>query len=254
MTATFTPAIRDGLRDRLVAAAREDKRITGVALTGSAALGKEDRWSDIDLAFGIAEAQHEQVIEDWTLRMYRDCEAVHHMDMVVGTTIYRVFLLANTLQVDLAFWRSKEFGALGPSFKLLSGTASHRDLPPSPDASGLIGLAWLYALHARSSIERGRPWQAEYMISGMRDHVIALACLRHGVAAHQGRGVDLLPAEVTSGLTAALVRSLDQPELRRAFGVVVTLLLSEAQHVDPELAGRLSGTLHALAGLDGKRA
>ena len=34
--------------------------------------------------------------------------------------------------------------------------------------------------------------QAEYMISGMRDHVLALACLRHGVPAVQGRGEALL--------------------------------------------------------------
>jgi hypothetical protein len=26
-------------------------------------------------------------------------------------------------------------------------------------------MGWLYALHARSSIARGRVWQAEYMIS-----------------------------------------------------------------------------------------
>jgi hypothetical protein len=30
------------------------------------------------------------------------------------------------------------------------------------------------------------------MISGMRDHVLALACLRHGVPAVQGRGEALL--------------------------------------------------------------
>jgi hypothetical protein len=48
-----------------------------------------------------------------------------------------------------------------------------------PSPSELIGMGWLYALHARSSIARGRVWQAEYMISGMRDQVLALACLRH---------------------------------------------------------------------------
>ena len=44
-------AERNGLRAALISAARTDRRITGVALTGSASVGGEDRWSDIDLAF-----------------------------------------------------------------------------------------------------------------------------------------------------------------------------------------------------------
>ena len=35
------------------------------------------------------------------------------------------------------------------------------------------------------------------MISGVRDQVLALACLRHGEAAVQGRGIDRLPPGVT---------------------------------------------------------
>ena len=51
----FTPEYRHQLREELIAAAGKDNRITGVAITGSAALGNEDAWSDVDLAFGIAE-------------------------------------------------------------------------------------------------------------------------------------------------------------------------------------------------------
>jgi hypothetical protein len=39
-------------------------------------------------------------------------------------TLYRVLLLDNTLQVDLAFWPATEFGAIAPTFRLLFGRAN----------------------------------------------------------------------------------------------------------------------------------
>lgn len=178
--------------------------------------------------------------------MYGEHSAVHHMDLTWGATIFRVFLLASTLQVDIAFWPAAEFGATAPTFRLLFGTANERPLSPAPDAAGLIDMGWLYALHARSSIARGRVWQAEYMVSGMRDHVFALACLRHGVSAVQGRGMDSLPVETTAALTGALVRSLDSAELGRAFRVISKALLAEIGPVDADLASRLAGPLREL--------
>ena len=108
-------------------------------------------------------------------------------------------------------------------------------------------MAWLYALHARSSLARGRVWQAEYMISGVRDHVLALACVRHGVPAVQGRGMDQLPAEVLAGFAAGVVRSVEAGELKRAFLAVTESLIAEVGLVDGGLAGRLSGVLRELA-------
>lgn len=66
--AMFTPEGRERLRAALVSAADADERITGAALTGSAALGAEDRWSDIDLAFGVA-AETGQVDADLADRL-----------------------------------------------------------------------------------------------------------------------------------------------------------------------------------------
>lgn len=179
--------------------------------------------------------------------MYREHAAVHHVDVTRGVTIYRVFLLASTLQVDLAFWPSAEFGAIAPTFRLLFGTAHQRPPAPAPQAAELIGMGWLYALHARSSMARGRVWQAEYMISGVRDHVLALACLRHQLPAVQGRGMDCLPPEITTALTRTLVCSLDIAELRRAFGLTSEALLVEIEHVDTELASRLASPIRELA-------
>lgn len=244
----FTSEDRGRLRDALISAARADERITGAALTGSAALGAEDRWSDIDLALGLAAgAEPSKVIADWTGLMYQEHGAIHHLDIVPRATVSRVFLLASTLQVDLAFSPATEFGAIAPTFRLIFGTPVPQPPSAEPPAAQLIGLGWLYALHARSSIARGRAWQAEYMISGIRDHVLALACLRHGEPSVQGRGMDNLPPDATASVTGALVRSLDISELARAFRVATEALLAEAGRADASLAGRLAGTLRELA-------
>jgi hypothetical protein len=244
----YTASDRESLRDTLLTAARGDGRVTGAALTGSAAAASEDEWSDVDLAFGIAEGSLDAALADWTDRMYQQHGALHHVDVVAGATIYRVFLLRNTLQVDLAFSPASEFGATHEgTFRLLFGDATERPLTSPPTNAHLIGFGWLYALHARSCLRRQRLWQAEYMISGVRDHVLALACLRHGLPAVQGRGIDRLPAGVTGPLVGALVASLDVDELWRAFGVATEGLRVEIRESDPDLARRLQPALRELA-------
>jgi len=243
----YTVAERSSLRDALVAAARADARIAGAALTGSAAVDTEDEWSDIDLFVGLApDADQDAVLADWTARMYEAYGAAHHTDVWSRGTVYRVFLLPSTLQVDIAFAPSGEFGALGPSFKLLFGSAVEQPARRVPEPLDLVGKGWLYALHARSSIARGKVWQAEYMISGVRDHVLMLACLRTGVPHSQGRGLHLLPEATTAAMEATLVRSLEPAELLRAFRASVDVLLREISEVDAELAVRLAAPLREL--------
>jgi hypothetical protein len=245
----FSPEAREQLRNALVAAAQSDPRIIGAAVTGSAAVGREDQWSDIDFALSVAPgADRATVVADWSARMYGADHAVDHVDVTRGEALFRVFLLASTLQVDIAFWPAAEFGAFAPTFRLLFGTAHERPPAPAPLARDLIGFAWLHALHARSSIARHRAWQAEYMVSVVRDHVLALMCLRHGVPAMRGRGMDDLPSDATAGITGSLVRSLDGAELSRAFRVVSEALLVEIEWVDPQRANRLAGPLRELVG------
>jgi hypothetical protein len=43
----FSITERDRLRALLISSARTDERITGIALTGSASIGAEDRWSGV---------------------------------------------------------------------------------------------------------------------------------------------------------------------------------------------------------------
>jgi len=243
----FTAQKREQIREELVAAAKADSRIGGAAHLGSAALGQLDRWSDIDLALCLApHADLTQVLVDWTARLYRDHAAVANYDVRRGDILYRVFLLNNTLQVDLSFWPTNEFRAVGPKFSLIFGAAAEPMSPPVPDSGDLIGMAWLYALHVRSSIARSRFLQAEYMLSGMRDNVLALMCKRHGVAAVQGRGLDDLPEEQKSRAAECLARSLEPAELKRAFRLTMAALLEEVQCADSALGTRLQTTLNSI--------
>jgi hypothetical protein len=243
----FTPEERECLRSELLEHAAQDQRISGAAITGSGAASREDRWSDIDLAFGVRDAgELPNVLSDWTVHMYDRHGALHHLDVNSGAWIYRVFLFPSTLQVDLAFVPAAEFRALAPTFRLMSGEAKDPKYFEPPPAETIIGLAWLYALHARSCIARGNFWQAEYMISGMRDHALALACLRHGLPAVHGRGMDLLPKEVAAQFEGSLVRRLDAAELSRAFRIAMDGLLSEIRCADEQLGRRLQAALRLI--------
>jgi hypothetical protein len=243
----FTPEERDRLRSELLEYAANDRRISSAAITGSAAMARQDRWSDIDLAFGVHDATDvPNVLADWTVFMYDLHLALDHLDVNSGAWIYRVFLLPSTLQVDIAFVPAAEFRALAPTFRLIFGEANEPQHVPPPPARAIIGLGWLYALHARSCIARGPGWQAEYMISGIRDNALALACIRHRLPAVHGRGIDQLPNGVAAQLEGSLVRQLDGAELSRAFHVAMDGLLNEIRQVDEKLAKQLQGVFTRL--------
>ena len=51
----FTVEQRDALRDRLLRIAEDDERVVAGAAVGSLAVDAGDRFSDLDLTFGIAD-------------------------------------------------------------------------------------------------------------------------------------------------------------------------------------------------------
>jgi hypothetical protein len=243
----FTVVARAQLKSDLLEFATRDPRLSGAAVTGSAAAGRDDRWSDIDLAFGVSgPARVGAVLSDFSDFMYAQ-GALHHHDVRAGSWTYRVFFLPGGLQVDLAFVEQSEFRPLGPAFKLVFGDAKSVQPFPSPNPTDIIGLAWLHALHARSCILRDKLWQAEYMVSAVRDHTLALACIRLGLPSAHGRGMDSLPEPITRPLLESMVGRLDSDELWRALDAVLQSLTSEVNHADPALGLRVSAELSGLS-------
>ncbi len=244
----FTPDQREHLRNLLLDRARADTRISGAAITGSASHGAQDRWSDVDLFFGVADgAALHTVLDDWSDFMYAEHGALHHFDITSGSAVYRVFLLPNCLEVDLAFTPANEFGSRGPNFKAMFGQPNQIPQMKKADRNHLIGLAWHHVLHARMFIERRKVWQAEYWISAIRDYTLALTSLRFGKPSEYSKGADDLPSEITAPLEDALVRSLSLEELRRALGAAVEGLLRELSETNGQLADRLASPLRELA-------
>lgn len=232
----FSVDDRNRVRDRVLALAASDPRVVAGAVVGSLALHEGDRWSDLDLTFAVAnDAPVSDVLDDWTRAIVDEYDAVMLFDLPAGPSIYRVFMLPGCLQFDLSFTPAAAFGATSPKFRLLFGEAVTKPHMPAPTPHELFGYAVHHALRARFCIERGRVWQAEYWLSGVRDYALHLACLRRDLPARNGRGFDDLPADVLAGFAGSLARSLDPAELLRALDVAITGLLREAAQA-PEIA------------------
>ncbi len=237
---------RERVRDRALELAAADTRVVAGALVGSLALDEGDRWSDLDLTFAVVDGVPIlDVLDDWTRRLVAEFDAVRLFDLPSGTSLYRVFLLPGCLQFDLSFTPASDFGASGPKFRLLFGRAVEKPYAQPPPAQELFGYAVHHALRARFCIERGRYWQAEYWISGVRDYALSLACRRRGLPARYGRGFDDLPADVRHAFREALVGSLERDELLRALGSALARLLREAGEVQ-ELAAKVEPQLRVL--------
>jgi hypothetical protein len=226
----FTVEQRDALRERLLQLAEEDERVVAGAAVGSLALDGGDRFSDLDLTFGIADrVPVADVLDDWTRTLIEELEAVHLADLGRGPTTYRVFLLRGALQFDLSMTPAAQFRPAGPRFRLLFGETAAGDEQASkpPVAGDLFGWGVIYALHARACIERGRVWQAEHYVGAVRDHALSLACLRDGLPAVQARGYDDLSADTLARFDDAHVGAVEPDALRRALAASVVALTAE---------------------------
>lgn len=223
--------------------------MVAAAEVGSLALGGGDRWSDLDLTFGIAEGVSiEEVLDDFSERVVREFAAARLFDLPFGSSLYRVFLLPGCLQVDLSVTPAAEFGAHSPKFRLVFGEAVEKPYPPDPDPHELFGWAVHDAVRARFSLERGKLWLAEFHIGELRNYALSLACLRRGLPAKYGRGLDQLPEDALTGFEETLARAMKPAELLRALRAGVEVLLRESsdlgevvESVEPRLREVISG-------------
>jgi len=243
----FSSEDRERVRSWVLDRASSDERVVAGAALGSLATGEADAWSDLDLMLAVVDGLPvTEVLASWGRELEQAFDAVRLFDLQSGSITYRVFLLPNSLELDLSFVPASEFGAGGPKFQLLFGVAVElpSEQPTSPQE--LLGYAAHHVLHARACIERGRLWQAEYWVSAVRDHALHLACVRRGLDGWYGRDFDRLPDDVLGRMHDGLVRSLDVGELNRALACTVPQLLAEAADVEP-MTSRLQAQLLELA-------
>ncbi len=235
----FSVEQRDALRERVLRLAREDQRIVAGAAVGSLAVDGGDRFSDLDLTFGVAgHVRVTDVLADWTRTLVDELDAVQLAELERGPTTYRVFLLPNLLQLDLSMTPEADFRPAGPRFRLLFGeTAAGKPESATGElflstpalAEDIFGWGVIYAVYARTCIERERVWQAEHYVGAVRDHALSLACLRQGLPTAQARGYDDLSAETLARLQDAHIGSVELGALRAALAGSVVALMSEGE-------------------------
>lgn len=234
----FTVEQRDALHARVLGLAVEDARVVAAAVVGSLAVDAGDRYSDLDLTFGIDDrVEVSVVLDDWTRGLTRELGAVWLVDLERGATTYRVFLLRDGLQLDLSMTPAARFRPAGPRFRLVFGETVVGEpeaqppgslfIPTLPVAEDVFGWGVICALHARACIERGRVWQAEHYVGAVRDHALSLACLRLGVPAAQARGYDDLPADALARVEGTHVGTIEPAALRGGLAAGVRALLDE---------------------------
>jgi len=237
----FTVEQRDALRERVLRLAQEDERIVAGAAVGSLAVDRADRFSDLDLTFGVADhLRVADVLADWTHTLTHELAAVQLAELERGPTTYRVFLLPDLLQLDLSMTPAAQFRPAGPRFRLLFGeTAAGGSEAPAPSVAGdlfpstpalaadIFGWGVIDAVYARTCIERGRVWQAEHYVGAVRDHALSIACLRQGLPAVQARGYDDLSAETLARFQAVHTCTVEPGALRSALAGSVLALLRE---------------------------
>ncbi|GAA2056035.1 hypothetical protein GCM10009757_33530 [Streptomyces cheonanensis] len=241
----YRQGMRAAVEERLLRRAGEDPRLTGAAVTGSAARGEADAWSDIDLLFAVRDGVPvAEVVAEWSAHLHGSLAALHHFELTAGETVHRAFLLPGRLEVDLGFTPEATFGQVGDGgFRALWGTPAGPSAGATVDVSFLAGLGWHHLLHADVAVRRDRPWLAEHWISAVRDHVLTLAAYRLGLPTHYAKGADRLPPDLTGPLEASLVPDLSRVSLNRALSAVRGAFLTELRHHDPALAATLDAEL-----------
>ena len=116
--------------------------------------------------------------------------------------------------------------------------------PSTPDVDALIGMGWLYAVHARSAIARERLWQAVMMLDDLRNQIIALACIRHGLSPWHGRDVDHLPAAEKEAPQQSRSPGMSEPALQSSKRMLIEQFLAEVAQHDSARAHALAQPLH----------
>lgn len=247
----FVPSDREATLVRVLELLMADGRIEAAVITGSLGTQRADRWSDIDVASVVADAEDcERVAVDWIARIYRELPVAHHYRTAFGTTVVLGFLLQNGLEVDLAFTPSADFTVWGPVRVAFdrTGTATRaatapESWSPTPDWRGEAGFAWHDVLHACLAANRGKPWQALFFLQRVRNRTLSLASERHGSESDEFAHVDELPADERDPLLASLVSELDRGTLLEAIDAATHAFLEELRRGDPGLARRLAEPL-----------
>ncbi len=113
-----------------------------------------------------------EVLEDWTRDLVSRFDAVHLFDLAADPAVYRVFMMADHLQLDVSVAPASSFEPTSPRFKPLFGEANEPETAKPPSRDDALGWAVLWAFRRMHRAENW--WHAEYSITQLRYHGMGL--------------------------------------------------------------------------------
>lgn len=241
----FSVDQRDALRQEVIERAKQDVHVNGCALLGSAARDEQDAWSDIDIALQLEKGHEvEDVANRWTTWLGTIATVADTLTIHASGAMYQVFLFNNSMQLDLSFWPPDTLRSTGGRIRPVFGTVQAPEVRRA-DPQSYVRMGWLYALHARSAIARRRAWQADMMLTELRNQVIALACHRMGLDPAEGRDAHLLPVELSDRLVASRASTVDAIEQGRSLQATLDVYRQEVEN-HRAISGPFGDALDAL--------
>jgi hypothetical protein len=245
----FTDIERNILLERVSKIAQSDNRVSGGALVGSFANNVMDKYSDIDITFGIKTGfEPLSILNEWTEILKSEFEIVDYFDVKSASAIYRVILFSNGLEIDLSVVPKNDYGPMSPNFKLLFGESINRTNFPEQPLRTLIGWGWHHVLHANSAINRFKLWQAEYWLSSLRNYVISMKCIRLGLPSAHARGADRINNLDMKVFESTLIQILESKELKRVLMIMTNEFIKEVQYEDVKLSIELQNIFQKALG------
>ena len=232
-----------------------DRRIDGLVVIGSGAVGFRDDLSDVDLIAAVAtgfdaEAVGDELARDLrsSLRLYRYIQTPPARALGI-----HVFLLEGHLELDLSFVSTAALRATTDRWRIVfdrEGVVARQMSMPLPDRRPLREQARFRYLAGCGSLwfglkalQRNEHLLATDRLGDVRGHVAALACLDDfGTDDQFAQRADTLP-EASRSMLHSLVCSASAPELERAFRAAIAALshydrtLLQSKLDDDEYAG-----------------
>ncbi len=256
-TSHYSPATREAILDRLLAALQSDKRLAGLLVVGSGAEGFEDDHSDIDLcAVTTSVDDVRPAFQEWGIKIREMLPMFHSLESPRAPNVYLwVFLLENFLEIDLCFlclddlratrkcWKTV-FDRSGRIENIMVSTWENRPKPDLEEAyRSRISSIWHCIKHAAIAVQRQQPWRAIFELELIRDRTIELRGLREELETKRFRHVDQMPEDFLVGIEQTLVLSLKDTDIMNALKAATACFFREARQYDKilnlELAERL---------------
>lgn len=244
----YTPEERQAVLDRLLAELAKDARIAGVLIVGSGAVGFKDALSDLDIVVVVTDEDGVKTTwSEWRERIAGLFPTVGYFESIRGPNIFlHGFLLANFLEIDISFQHFNDLVARRAHWRVafdrsdrietILRTSWDNRRPPDPQETYLKYLSsiWYYVSVVTKCVQRGQVWRAIYELETIRTRAVELAGLRLGVEAQDYHDADRLPPEVLTTFEAALVRTVEPGEVRRALRAAVACFFREARALDAQ--------------------